>query len=492
MFGMKSKNKIDHLDNTRVRLTTSIAYSLPQFTAVWLMAPTAIVQGIYAKHYGLALTTIAVVVLMARFFDAITDPIIGYCSDRHRARTGTRKPFIWVGGLVAIISSYFFYVPPEHVSTMYFTCWFLLFYLGWTIFEVPHLAWGSELAGESHERTKIYTVRSIAGYLGLLLFYTVPLLPFFETSEITPETLKWSVIAAGLVMLPMLYLCIKTVPDVDEKHFVNKKEDNTESSNKKQSFRLFQEVIIQNKPFLWFLVAYSFCSIGGGMWFGLIFIYVDTYLGLGDQFAGMFMLAFVAGVIATPVWYKLVIWLGRKTTWCIALAMVMLSFIYTGMLTPSTASFYDLLAFKVLNTLGASCILIVVPSMLADIVDYGTWKFGIHRAATYFSIYTFVVKASVSLGAGLGLAIAGWYGFDAAANTHSEGSVLALRLSISWLPALFMLVSLVLTMFIPITARHHEIILRRLEARAKRAEKKVVESASDLDDATPGIHVPAS
>ena len=53
-----------------------------------LIAGTNIVQGIYAKYFGLALTTIAAVVLLVRISDAITDPLIGYLSDRYQDRYG--------------------------------------------------------------------------------------------------------------------------------------------------------------------------------------------------------------------------------------------------------------------------------------------------------------------------------------------------------------------------------------------------------------------
>lgn len=476
------KERIDHANSSKVGLATSVIYSLPQITAACIMAPVAIVQGVYAKHYGLALTAIATVVLIARIFDAITDPIIGYCSDRYRAKTATRKPFIWIGGLLFIVSSYFFYVPPEQLSIIYFMGWFFLFYLGWTVFEIPHLAWASELAGTSQEKTKIYSVRNIAGYLGLALFYAVPLLPFFESSEITPETLKWSAIVAGLVMLPLLYSCVKMVPDAcGSLNRAEKIPAGLGLLNRKQLACTLLETIFQNKPFLLFLGAYIFFGIGSGMWYGLIFIYVDSYLGLGDQFSGMFLIAFIIGIAATPIWYKVTNWLGKKMTWILAVIPVLFSMIYTGTLISGAASFHDLLIIKILHTLGLTCLGIVVPSALADISDYGTWKFGTNQGATYFSVFTLVAKVNVSLGIALGLAIAGLSGFDAAANAHSEASVFGLRLSISWLPVLLILVSLVFTAFFPITAHRHEIIRRRLEARAKRVEEKEADSALDIE-----------
>ena len=110
-------------------LSRSLAYSAPYFATAWLITPVAIVQGIYAKYYGLSLTLIATIILVVRFVDAVSDPLIGYWSDRFYQRTGTRKPFILVGGLLFILCAYFLYVPPAEVGALYFTGWFIAFYI---------------------------------------------------------------------------------------------------------------------------------------------------------------------------------------------------------------------------------------------------------------------------------------------------------------------------------------------------------------------------
>ena len=68
----------------------ALAYVAPQLGFSLLFAPViTVLGGIYGKYYGVSLTTIATVMLVARIFDAVTDPLIGYYSDRLRARTGT-------------------------------------------------------------------------------------------------------------------------------------------------------------------------------------------------------------------------------------------------------------------------------------------------------------------------------------------------------------------------------------------------------------------
>ena len=204
-----SKKNIDS-NKAPTSLKQLTLYALPTVGVNFLLVPMwSVLQGIYATYHGLALSTIATVILIGRLFDAITDPMIGYMSDRTRTYFGSRKPWVALGGLLFLLSSYFLYVPPENVSPTYFLLWFLAFFFSWTIFEIPHLAWGGELAANTAERNRIYALRYGFTQVGGLMFFVIPLLPFFPTSEITPETLKWSVLIMGLFLLPSIFVCVK-------------------------------------------------------------------------------------------------------------------------------------------------------------------------------------------------------------------------------------------------------------------------------------------
>ena len=460
-------------DASSSSLSNFLAYSTPVVAVVWLVSPINIIQGVYAKYHGLSLTTIASIILLARIFDAVTDPLIGHYSDKYRRRTGTRKPIILFGGLLLMISSYFLYIPYGEVSAYYFACWFMALYLALTVFEIPHVAWASEIARTSESKAKIYSVRSMAGYLGLILFYSVPMLPFFETQDITPKTLEISMIIAGILILPLLYVCIKntpnglsSLPDSEEKI-----SDLTMCSQADRNQAGLFGSIVGNKPLLLFLGAYLFYGIGAGMWYGMIFLYVDGYLGLGENFAKMFLLAFVLGLAITPIWCKLSINFGKKNIMAIAMALLIASFFYTGTLTPGEAGLQELIILKIVNTIGNVCIVAIAPAMLSEIIDYSAWKYRSENTATYFSLFTFITKANSAAGMALGLAIAGWYGFDATTTVQSPESVTGLMLSMKWLPVSFVFVALLLTVCNPINIRRHRTIRHCLDRRSRRAQR---------------------
>ena len=459
----------------KLSLTDSLSYAAPYLTMTWLGAPIPILQGIYAKYYGFSLTTLATIILLTRLFDAITDPLIGYYSDRYARHTGSRKPFILAGGLLLILSAYFLYVPiggdigeSNDVSVAYFTFWFMALYLAMTLFEIPHSAWASELALTSTDKAKIFSFRSVASALGMVCFYLVPLLPFFATQDITPESLKVSVISAGVLMLPLLYFCLKNTPNRYSFSPVGsgQQQGSCGNSRNKNSLGLLFRSILGNQPLVIFFCAFSVYGFAAGMWYGLVFLYVDSYLGLGEHFAQVFLLSFLVGIVATPIWCKLAIKLGKKVVLSASMVLLILSYLYASLLTPEYSGFRELLALQILNILGGGCMMTFAPAMLSEIVDYSTLKYRAENTASFYALFMFVGKFTLAVGGGLGLAIAGWYGLDATTTAQTAEGVAGLLIGMAWLPMIFILIGLVLIVLSPIDNRRHGIIRRRLDSRS--------------------------
>lgn len=457
-----------------------LAYILPVVSTWFLVGPLYVVQGIYAKHFGLALTTIAMVLMLSRLFDAISDPIIGYCSDLYLSRGGDRKSFVVIGGVLLIVAAYNLFVPfnieiirevklnkesfPE-ISSAYFLGWFFIFYLVWTLFEVPHLAWGGELSENSQEKNLIYGYRALAINFGTLLFYLVPLAPLFDKSDYTPEKLYWVVCAGAILMVLSLYYCVKNTSNNVDKE-INK---DYKLNNKSRNIWLVFHEVKENKSLLYFLIAFFLSSVGFGMWFSLQFILIDSYFDLGEQFSVVNIVGLVVGgVLLSKIWVNFAAKIGKKEIWIVGILLYATAVMAAGVFKPGSDIGF-LMLIMILIYSGTIAINTVAPSLMADIVDYGSWRFGIDRAATYFSLQTSIAKTTVALGGALGLGIAGWFGFDPSLDNHSPESIFGLRLAACWLPIPFLLSSIIFVTLIPINARRHLIIFRRLKKRNRRA-----------------------
>jgi len=446
---------MDNRAQAPLPLSQGLAYSLPVMVTVFLLYPVQILlAGMYAKYFGLELTTIATIVLAARFFDAVSDPLVGYFSDRSRVKTGSRKPWVVVGCLFLVLSSYYLLVPPKDVSALYFLVWYFAFYLSWTLVDIPHYAWGGEIANSSAEKARIYSLRTMFAFIGSLLFSLIPMLPVFEGAGFTPDTLRWSVIVCGLVIVPMLWISVSVAPN-------GKKIDQTHPA----IFKLIVQSVVGNKPLRLLLTAYSFVGLSFGMWIALIYIFVDSYMGFGKQLPLIFVLSTSAGLVAVALVIRLTGVLENKSICSLAALISVVSMFGLSFLSPGENSFLILTVLSCLFYFGNSIFNIMFPAMLSEIVDYGTWKFGADRGAMYFSVYFFLVKTTVGLGSAFGLWLVAWFGFDATATSHGESEVTGLFLAIAYLPALALCVTLALVLITPLSERRHRAISKRLALR---------------------------
>ena len=393
--------------------------------------------------------------------------------------------------MLFILSSYFLYVPlgvggidgSSSVSVTYFLMCFLAFYLSWTLFEIPHLAWGGEISSNTEERNKLYSLRALMMYIGTALFFVLPLLPFFKTSEFTPQTLSWSVELGALLILPVLYLCIKNVPNGA---LVTSSPKQTFYSEKK-GMKVIWTIILGNQPFLLFIGAFFFAGLCAEMWVGVSFIFIDVYLSLGDKLSLAYLLSIGIGILAVGLWYGLANKAGKPIAWGLGMLLVVLGDLGTGYVTPGEPGWLPLLSCMVLIYGGMTATVTLAPSLLSDIIDYGTWKFGQDYAASYFSLYTLVFKANIGAGTALGLVVAGFYGFDPSVTTQSEEALFGLRLSIAWLPALMTLISIGFIVLTPINTRRHNILRRSLHRRALQLSRKNQLKSQILDKPYDGL-----
>ena len=140
-----------------------------------VLLPLAVwVPPLYAEM-GVPLAVIGTIILVARLSDAVTDPLIGWLSDRTRTRIGRRKPYMLPGLPLFMVAVWKLFVPPEQAGAGYLFLWIVLIYLAATIVDLPYLAWGAEISPDYRERSRVAGVREQFHFAGTLMASSVPL-----------------------------------------------------------------------------------------------------------------------------------------------------------------------------------------------------------------------------------------------------------------------------------------------------------------------------
>ena len=91
--------------------------------AIWIPAH-------YSGGLGLSLAMVGTILMLARFTDVITDPLMGELSDRFRTRFGRRKPWVLLGMPIMMLGVYKLFIPPDGVGILYFLTYLTLFFSG--------------------------------------------------------------------------------------------------------------------------------------------------------------------------------------------------------------------------------------------------------------------------------------------------------------------------------------------------------------------------
>ena len=97
---------------------------------------------LYSTEMGLTLEVIGFVIFLAAIFDAISDPLMGFFSDRTRTRWGRRKPWIFVGVPLYAAAIWMLLNPTEGVTVYYLAAFYIALRGTTTIFGLPYTAWG--------------------------------------------------------------------------------------------------------------------------------------------------------------------------------------------------------------------------------------------------------------------------------------------------------------------------------------------------------------
>lgn len=441
---------------------TLLIYALPAFALAMPTIPAYVyLPTFYAETLGLGLTTVGAVLLLARGLDVVTDPVVGILSDRLPSRWGRRKPWIIAGALLAAVALVQLFQPADDVGAGHLLIWSVLLYLGWTMIAVPYAAWGAELSSDYHDRARVTGAREAAMVLGVVAAGGLPslmaALGYDETAGLA--AVAWLAIAFGG---PTILLLVWRVRDGGGR--------GRAAAAGPKGLRLNRQSLaplLANRPFLRLLAGWFVNGLANGLPSVLFPLYLQHALGAGTAASGVLIMAyFVAGVVAIPGWLALSRRFGKHRVWCWAMIMACLAFVWVPFLEPGQFAAFFVICVVTGMALGAD--LALPPAMQADVIDLDTLRTGQERAGLFFALWGMSTKLALALAVGLAFPALDALGFVAGGDNDRQ-TILWLAVIYAWVPTVLKIGAIAMIWSHPMSAKRHDIIRRRLDARAQRS-----------------------
>jgi glycoside/pentoside/hexuronide:cation symporter, GPH family len=410
----------------------------------------------YDTYIGLETAAVGAVISVAALFDAVTDPAMGYASDRFRTRWGRRRPWVLAGAPFLALALYFLLNPEQGSTVYYLGLWFVFLRIGTTMLGVPYAAWGMELSGEYDTRTRLQASREVFVLIGLIVAAAIPAVVEYlyredTTAVLVLQSYTWLAVPM-LIVVPLVVVARLPEPP---------------ASTREGVVPFFSSMGLMYRNRLFLRVLSIELLVGGGEAFrnALSLYFIQDYIGA--SFAGvLYCVYFGMGLAAIPLWNHLARRFGKHRSLAAAIILVnVVSLVIFTLDYGQVAAFYALFAIKGF-CFGSFAYL--PRSMVADVVDLDTLRTGDARTGGYFSIFNFMTKTAQAFSgpALVALALIGYDTSLGASNSAAELTWLGVLYAI--VPTTLFTVALYLTWTWPLTASKHAKLQRLLTRREQR------------------------
>jgi GPH family glycoside/pentoside/hexuronide:cation symporter len=328
----------------------------------------------------------------ARLWDAFSDPIAGYLSDRTRTRLGRRRPWLLASALPIGLAFVWVWSTPASLSGETAVAWMAVgvfaFYTSATSFLVPHLSLGAELSDDTHDRTRIYgarhivwtlgTVPALAG-MGLLISASTP------GSGAEPRELASSMaVAVAIVTLALVLFTVARIRERPE--YLGR--------GARDPLAAWRDVL--GNPHARLLLIVILIESLGGATIAILTPYVAEYVIGRPDLTVWFIAAYMFATVAfVPAWVPLSRRFGKKALWLFSMLLTAAAF--GGMFFIEEGSVWLLAALAFLGGVAGSCGSIVGPAVQADVIDWDEYTTGERKEGSYFAAWLLVFKAATGV-----------------------------------------------------------------------------------------------
>ena len=363
----------------------------------------------FTNVFGLSFADAAALMLLARMFDVVTDPLMGSIADRTQSRWGTYSPWLIFGSIpFGLIFALLFFTP--ELGPVGKRIWAYSFYLlmmaCYTMVNVPYGSLLGVMTTDDNEKNQFSAFRMVGAYA--MGFITLFSFPYLQRMVGGTEQHQYAVLGAGFGLVAAL-MTLACGLLTKERH----EPVRAEKFNWGQFGDLFR-----NKPWV-YMTSVAFCS---NFFNGFRYAaagYMITYCLNGDVNVGWFIInytAFMAFSEATCMVFGAVSpaftrWVGSKRMAFVWASVICAVFSALYFFIPMNPAFvWVMVAVSMLTSIGAGLYSPLIWSMYADVADYATEKNGTSSTGLIFSSGTMAQKFGGAISGSLIALLLGYAG----------------------------------------------------------------------------------
>lgn len=401
---------------------------------------------------------IAVMFIVCRVIDGITDLLVGYAIDKTKSRWGKSRPWFLFGAVPFAISAFLAFSVPNispngKLAYAYITYIFLSFM--YTVVNIPLASILPALTDDMNERTVLATWRKFFAFLGSTIV-SATALSLVQLAGHGNEALGFRVVMGvfGVIGCICFFLTFALVREV-----------NVQPEQKSASLKETVSSLAHNTP--WKLFALNILFQWGGYFLqsSALIYYYKYYLGstrLSSLVATIMTMVPMFANLTVPFLAKR---MGKKNLYETAAGIQLAGIAIIGLGNLNQAV---IIAGAFISAVGYGLKESIYFSMQADPVDYGEWKTGVSAAGTLSSINGFLGKVAQALAGGISGVLLSWGAYKSGAAVQTAKAIFAIKAMYLYIPAILLIASIVTMSFYKLDKQFPQIQKELAERRAQK------------------------
>lgn len=456
------KKTSDHETNTASKLPLSVKLGFGIGDLGGNLFFTA--MGFYSLIYltdtvGLAASLAGIAILIGKFWDAVTDPMVGFLSDRTRSRWGRRRPYLLFGALPLLLAMWYFFSAPDYSGAqtagfLWATLALCLLNTAYTVVNIPYGSLTPEITKDYQERTSLNGFRFSFAVIGTILGAAV-VLPIVNLAKNPHVGYSHVGLLFGFIMAATILTTFFSVRET------------THLSDPRPKTKFFDTflVVFKNKTYMRLVAVYTL-NLTGITFVQTMLVYYFKYIYQNETMTTIAMLLLLGvAMLCVPLSVLVAKRIGKKRTYQLALAILVVSCLAIFLFAHTLGMVFT---FCVMVFAGVGIGFGYVPpfAMLPDVVEVDAIQTKSRKEGAYYGMWTFFSKIGVALAAALSGVFLGFAKFVPNIVDQTPGALFTIRLLIGPVPALIFLAGILLIQPYPLDEEKYDAILAEEQQEA--------------------------